>query len=134
VISPLGVIRPILPAAVACVPDLRGAIAPRGPSWQRGGTAVVDALSAYDGSTSAGRAVISPIRAAAHGPDPAALVGGQVAGAEAFIHAVYGSFPLMIALIAATTFILLARAFRSLLLAAKAVALNVVSVAAAWGA
>ena len=40
----------------------------------------------------------------------------------------------MIALIAFTTFILLARAFRSLLLPAKAVLLNVVSVAAAWGA
>jgi RND superfamily putative drug exporter len=39
----------------------------------------------------------------------------------------------MIALITITTFILLARAFRSLLLPAKAIVLNVVSVAAAWG-
>ena len=39
----------------------------------------------------------------------------------------------MIALIAVTTFILLARAFRSLLLPAKAILLNVLSVAAAWG-
>jgi putative drug exporter of the RND superfamily len=39
----------------------------------------------------------------------------------------------MIALIAITTFILLARAFRSLLLPAKAILLNVLSVAAAWG-
>ena len=45
----------------------------------------------------------------------------------------YGNFPLMIALIALVTFILLARAFRSLLLPAKAVILNVVSVGAAWG-
>jgi RND superfamily putative drug exporter len=37
----------------------------------------------------------------------------------------------MIALIAVLTFVLLARAFRSLLLPAKAVLLNVVSVAAA---
>ena len=50
-----------------------------------------------------------------------------------FIDAVYGSFPLMIALIAITTFILLARAFRSLLLPLKAIVLNVLSVAAAWG-
>ena len=50
-----------------------------------------------------------------------------------FIDAVYGNFPLMIALIAVITFILLARAFRSLLLPAKAVILNVLSVAAAWG-
>ena len=39
----------------------------------------------------------------------------------------------MIALITITTFILLARAFRSLLLPAKAIMLNVLSVAAAWG-
>jgi hypothetical protein len=39
----------------------------------------------------------------------------------------------MLALIAITTFILLARAFRSLLLPLKAIALNVLSVAAAWG-
>jgi putative drug exporter of the RND superfamily len=39
----------------------------------------------------------------------------------------------MIALIAAITFILLARAFRSLILPLKAVILNIVSVAAAWG-
>ena len=50
-----------------------------------------------------------------------------------FIDAVYGSFPLMIALITITTFILLARAFRSLLLPAKAIVLNILSVAAAWG-
>ncbi len=39
----------------------------------------------------------------------------------------------MIALIALTTFILLARAFRSLLLPLKAVVLNVLSIGAAWG-
>ena len=50
-----------------------------------------------------------------------------------FIDAVYGNFPLMIALIAVIVFVLLARAFRSLLLPAKAVVLNVVSVLAAWG-
>jgi len=42
-----------------------------------------------------------------------------------FIDAVYGSFPLMIALISIATFVLLARAFRSLLLPLKAVVLNV---------
>jgi RND superfamily putative drug exporter len=60
-------------------------------------------------------------------------VGGMQAQNQDFIDAVYGGFPLMIALIAITTFILLARAFRSLLLPAKAVLLNIASVAAAWG-
>ena len=39
----------------------------------------------------------------------------------------------MIALIALITFVLLARAFRSLLLPLKAVLLNLLSVGAAWG-
>ena len=60
-------------------------------------------------------------------------VGGQPAENADFIDAVYGSFPLMIALIAVMTFVLLARAFRSLLLPLKAILLNVLSVAAAWG-
>ena len=60
-------------------------------------------------------------------------VGGLPAENDDFINAVYGNFPLMIALIATITFVLLARAFRSLLLPLKAVVLNVVSVAAAWG-
>jgi RND superfamily putative drug exporter len=59
---------------------------------------------------------------------------GQPASTTDFIDAVYSSFPLMIALIALTTFILLARAFRSILLPAKAILLNLLSVAAAWGA
>jgi RND superfamily putative drug exporter len=61
-------------------------------------------------------------------------VGGINAQNRDFISAVYGNFPLMIALIAIVTFLLLARAFRSLLLPAKAVVLNTLSVAAAWGA
>ncbi len=60
-------------------------------------------------------------------------LGGQQASNSDFIDAVYGNFPLMIGLIALFTFLLLARAFRSLLLPAKAVILNVISVAAAWG-
>ena len=73
------------------------------------------------------------VREAAHAVGPDVRVGGQPASNADFIDAVYGSFPLMIALITITTFILLARAFRSLLLPAKAIVLNVLSVAAAWG-
>ena len=73
------------------------------------------------------------MRETAHGAGPDVRVGGQPAANADFIDAVYGSFPLMIALIAITTFVLLARAFRSLLLPAKAIVLNILSVAAAWG-
>jgi RND superfamily putative drug exporter len=50
-----------------------------------------------------------------------------------YIHAVYHNFPLMFAIIALLTLILLMRAFRSFLLALKAVILNVMSMAATFG-
>ena len=73
------------------------------------------------------------MRDAAHATGTDVRVGGGPAANADFIDAVYGSFPLMVALIAITTFILLARAFRSLLLPLKAILLNILSVAAAWG-
>ncbi len=51
-----------------------------------------------------------------------------------FGHAVYSRVPLMLAVIAVVTFLLLARAFRSLLLPLKAVLLNLLSVGAIYGA
>ena len=60
-------------------------------------------------------------------------IGGEAAQSADFIDAVYGNFPLLIALIAGLTFLLLARAFRSLILPLKAVLLNLLSVGAAWG-
>ena len=60
-------------------------------------------------------------------------VGGEAAQSADFLDAVYGNFPLMILAISVLTFILLARAFRSLILPLKAVLLNLLSVAAAWG-
>ena len=65
---------------------------------------------------------------------PAAVtIGGEAAQGADFLEVVYGKFPLMLALICFLTFILLARAFRSLVLPLKAVLLNLLSVAAAWG-
>jgi uncharacterized membrane protein YdfJ with MMPL/SSD domain len=60
-------------------------------------------------------------------------VGGDGASLIDFDHAVYGDFPLMLAVIGVATFLLLARAFRSVLLAAKAVVFNLISLAAAYG-
>jgi RND superfamily putative drug exporter len=50
-----------------------------------------------------------------------------------FLHAVYGNFPLMLLIIAALTYILLVRAFRSLLLPFKAILLNLISLSATLG-
>jgi RND superfamily putative drug exporter len=120
-------------ADLARVEGIHGAVAPDSPQWRRRGLSDLLAFPTADISTSEGRDTLERVRAAAHGAGPNVRVGGLPAQNADFISAVYGGFPLMIALIAAITFILLARAFRSLLLPAKAVVLNVLSVAATWG-
>ncbi|HTU77779.1 MAG TPA: MMPL family transporter [Solirubrobacteraceae bacterium] len=119
--------------ALAAVPGVHGAVAPRLASWRHAGTAVVDAFPTPDASTAAGRGTLKAMQAAAHAAAANVTVGGIGAQNQDFIEAVYGNFPLMIALIALITFVLLARAFRSLVLPLKAVILNVISVGSAWG-
>jgi len=50
-----------------------------------------------------------------------------------FSRTVYGNFPYMLAFVVVLTYVLLARAFRSLVLPLKAVLLNLVSLGAAYG-
>ena len=50
-----------------------------------------------------------------------------------FVKAVYGNFPYVLLFVLVLTFVLLMRAFRSVVLALKAVFLNLVSLAAAYG-
>jgi RND superfamily putative drug exporter len=114
------------------VDGIHGAVAPDG-AWRRDGTALVEAIPVPDSGSPAGGDTLDGVRDTAHAAGPDVLVGGGPAANADFIDAVYGSFPLMIALITITTFLLLARAFRSLLLPAKAIVLNILSVAAAWG-
>ncbi|MGI8715470.1 MAG: MMPL family transporter [Solirubrobacteraceae bacterium] len=120
-------------AALARVDGVRASVAPGGPQWRRNGTAVLDVFATADSSSSNGVDTVRRVRTAATTLGPAVRVGGVGAENIDFVDAIYGSFPLMIALIAVLTFLLLARAFRSLLLPLKAVLLNGISVAAAWG-
>jgi RND superfamily putative drug exporter len=124
---------PGVAAALGTVRGVDGAVAPSGRQFVHDGIAEVDVFPVADGSTSSGRATITAVEAAAHAVGPRVKVGGIGAENLDFVSAIYGSFPVMIALIAVLTFLLLARAFRSLLLPLKAVVLNVVSVSAAWG-
>ncbi|HLH64324.1 MAG TPA: MMPL family transporter [Solirubrobacteraceae bacterium] len=117
-----------LAARLSHLPGVQGAIAPAAAGWRRGHLALVDVLAHTDASQTVDR-----VRDAAHRLAAGARVGGITAQNDDFISAVYGSFPRMIAVIAVLTFVLLARAFRSLLLPLKAVVLNVASVGAAWG-
>ena len=120
------------PARVAAtLKDVEGVHAVIAPTaWRRGGSSLIAVIPAQDGNSPGGRATLGRIRAAT-GTD--VVIGGQAAQSADFLDTVYGNVPLVIALIAALTFLLLARAFRSIILPLKAVLLNLLSVGAAWG-
>jgi RND superfamily putative drug exporter len=110
--------------------SVRGAIAPSGPAWQQGGSAIVLAIPKNEVGTSQGGTSLSDIQ---HTVPPSAMVGGVDALQVDQVNATYGAFPLMFALVAVVTFLLLARGLKSILLPAKAVLLNALSVAATYG-
>jgi RND superfamily putative drug exporter len=77
------------------------------------------------------RPIISRVRQAFAGTD--VQLGGVAPEDRDFVHAVYGNFPYVLGFVILLTYILLARAFRSLILPLKAVVLNLVSLGAAYG-
>jgi putative drug exporter of the RND superfamily len=136
-LAPIEVLTPVAGAqetarALAAVDGVRSAVAPGGPGWERNGRAIVDVYPSVDTNSREGREIVAAVRERASALERT-TVGGSTAEIEDFVDDVYGAFPLMLALIALVTFVLLARAFRSLLLPAKAIALNLLSVFAAWG-
>ncbi len=120
-------------AAAARVPGVYAAVAPSTPDYHRDGTAIVTVLPTADSGEPAGQATISGLEHTLAGHPHVLGVGGDGASLIDFDHAVYGDFPLMLAIIGVATFLLLTRAFRSVLLAAKAVVFNLISLAAAYG-
>lgn len=135
VLSPIETLAPAASAGPTAarfdrVAGVLTAIAPTGATWRRGSQALVDVLPSADPAGDQGANTLDAVKAAA-GRD--VQIGGITAANQDFDSAVYGSFPGMIGLIALVTCLVLARALRSLLLALKAVVLNVISVAAAWG-
>jgi RND superfamily putative drug exporter len=143
---PVGVLAPIevlipagtrparVTAAAAGVSGVWTAVAPANSSWRRDGTAMAVVLPVADGASPAGQATATAVRSALDTAAPGALVGGYTPGLVDQVRALYGDFPYVLAGLVLVTFILLARAFRSLLLALKAVLANLLSVAAAYGA
>jgi putative drug exporter of the RND superfamily len=110
-------------------PGVQGAAAPR--EWRKDGTSLVEAFSASDGASDQTKHTISRIQSELKDTD--ATLGGVAAEDRDFVHAVYGNFPYVLGFVIILTFILLTRAFRSLLLPLKAVLLNLISLAAAYG-
>jgi RND superfamily putative drug exporter len=114
--------------SVSNVDGVLGAVAPE--SWRHDGLALVEAVPADDGSSKAIRGTIDSVKDVL----PAgATLGGVAPEDRDFVHAVYGNFPYVLLFVVLLTFVLLTRAFRSLLLPLKAVVLNLVSLAAAFG-
>jgi RND superfamily putative drug exporter len=110
------------------VEGVAGAAAPEG--WRKDGVALVEAIPAVDGSSKAVRKIITRVKDAL--PEGATL-GGVAPEDRDFVHAVYGNFPYVLLFVILLSYVLLARAFRSLLLPLKAVILNLVSLGAAFG-
>ena len=125
------------PAAVASalggVEGVRAAVAPEGEAWRTGDSAVVLAMADADANSESGRDTLARVKGVAEDLPGTVRVGGLPALNADFIDAVFGNFPLLVGLVALVTFVLLVRAFRSLLLPLKAVILNVLSVGAAYG-
>ena len=109
-------------------------VSPKAPDWRQGGTALVEVLPVAETSTEEGQNTVERVRQVLDDRFPDAQVGGSGAQLVDAVDAAYGDAAPILAVIVVATFVLLARAFRSLLLAAKAVILNLVSIAAAYGA
>ncbi|MGB6454072.1 MAG: MMPL family transporter [Streptosporangiaceae bacterium] len=142
---PVGVLSPIdvlitspaatdgVVTALARLPGVRAVVAPAEGAWRRGGTQLAEALPIADGAGPAGQATATAVRQQVANERPQPLVGGPSADLVDQIHSLYGDFPWVLAGLALITFVLLARAFRSLLLPLKAIALNLLSVGAVYG-
>jgi RND superfamily putative drug exporter len=115
------------------VPGVRAAIAPVGPGWRRGGTALVTVLPAAETGGDAGAVTLERVRQLAAAELPGTKVGGPGALELDAAGVLYGAFPAMLAAVTLVTFVLLTRAFRSLLLSFKAIVLNLLSLGAAYG-
>jgi RND superfamily putative drug exporter len=97
--------------------------------------ALIDVIPSVATLESSSISVVDDVRdAVTDGVEGDVWVGGAGAAVGDYFTAVYDRFPYVLALIALITFVLLARTFRSWLLPLKAVILNLVSLAAVFGA
>jgi RND superfamily putative drug exporter len=118
---------------VAKVDGIAAALAPDSPGWSKRGTSVLLVFPVNETVDLAQAKVVDRVHAAIDGMPQVIGVAGTGATVQDYSNAVFKRFPLVMLLIALVTFLLLVRAFRSLLLPLKAVILNVISVAATFG-
>ena len=124
--------------AITHTQGIAGAAAPDG--WSRDGLSLIEVFPATDAASAASWSTIGRLEGSVL-PALQQHLGGRaelrVAGDEPqsrdFEHTVYSNFPYVLLFVVVLTYVLLARAFRSLLLPLKAVLLNLVSLGAAYG-
>jgi len=114
------------------VPGVAAATAPSGPGWRSDSQALAQVWLADDPATAKAKATLDDVRRVADA-EQGVQVGGSAAEDADFVTAVYGNLGWVLAAVAVVTFLLLARALRSLWLPVKALVLNVVSISAAYG-
>jgi putative drug exporter of the RND superfamily len=118
---------------LAAVPGLVDVVSSKAPDSTRGGTTVLLGIPVAQTDNSKSLAPVRAARSALKGQPGAIGLAGEGAIELDYQHAVFGTFPLMFAIVALLTIALLTRAFRSLVLAVKAVLLNLISMGAAFG-
>ena len=118
---------------IAGVPGIASVDVPAGTDGTRAGYSDIIALPTDETVNSDTLTVVKGVNDAVAGNGGVVGVSGIGAIEKAYGDAVFGNFPLMFTLITLATFVLLTRAFRSPLLAAKAVILNLISLAATFG-
>jgi putative drug exporter of the RND superfamily len=95
--------------------------------------ALLTVLPTEEAGANSGKAIVQRVRDSLAGAQGVRAITGDGAAQLDFRHAVYGRFPTMLAIVCLLTFILLARAFRSVVLPLKAVLCNLISLGAAYG-
>ncbi|MDT3440614.1 MULTISPECIES: MMPL family transporter [unclassified Pseudofrankia] len=119
--------------AVGDVPGVDRAVVATGAGQTAAGHSIVVVIPEAETVNSSSIGPVRKVKTAV--ADLPGVVGVAGIGADQidFLKAVYGNFPLMITIIALLTFVLLARAFRSILLPIKAVLLNLITLGATLG-
>jgi RND superfamily putative drug exporter len=116
-------------AKLSGVQGVAGAVAPS--DWHRGADSLVMAFPNVDGAAPGIQGIINRVNDTLDGTG--GTLGGVAATDRDFVHALFGNFPYVLAFVVILTLILLARAFRSIVLPIKAALLNLASMAAAFG-
>jgi RND superfamily putative drug exporter len=115
------------------VPGVVNVALSRAADSTRDGTTVLLAIPAAETVNAKTLQPVRDARTALKGQPGAIGLAGEGAIELDYQHAVFGTFPLMFAIVALLTIALLTRAFRSVVLAVKAVLLNLISMGAAFG-